>query len=41
MAVEQDRFTVLFEHVGYRTLAVRAVQDDEGLLTASPGGAGR
>jgi ATP-dependent DNA helicase RecQ len=29
MSVEQDRFTVLFEHEGYRTLSVQAVQDED------------
>jgi ATP-dependent DNA helicase RecQ len=30
--VEADRITVLFEHVGYRTLSVRVIEE-QGLLT--------
>ncbi len=32
MRLEPDRITVLFEQVGYRTLALAALQADEGLL---------
>lgn len=32
MSIEQDRLTVLFDEVGYRTLSLRAVQE-RGLLT--------
>jgi ATP-dependent DNA helicase RecQ len=35
MSVEQDRFTVLFEHEGYRTLSVQAVQDEDLLTTTA------
>jgi len=38
MSVEQDRFTVLFEHEGYRTLSVQAVQDEDLLTLTEPGG---
>lgn len=33
MAVEPDRITVLFESVGYKELALSAVEENEGLLT--------
>jgi len=32
MRVEDDRITVLFESVGYKTLALAALHDDDGLL---------
>ena len=32
MRHEPDRITVLFEQVGYRTLALRALRNDGGLL---------
>ena len=32
MRHESDRITVLFEQVGYRTLALAALQADDGLL---------
>ena len=32
MRLESDRITVLFEDVGYRTLSLRALEDDDGLL---------
>jgi hypothetical protein len=32
MRVEADRITVLFENVGYRTLALAAINADDGLL---------
>jgi ATP-dependent DNA helicase RecQ len=35
MRVEPDRITVLFESVGYRTLALAAIQADDGLLAVS------
>ena len=38
MSVEQDRFTVLFEHEGYRTLSVQAVQDEDLLTLTGAGG---
>jgi len=34
--VEPDRLTVAFDDVGYRTLAVDAVED-QGLLVSDPG----
>jgi ATP-dependent DNA helicase RecQ len=36
MRQEPDRITVLFEQVGYRTLALVALQADSGLLVARP-----
>jgi ATP-dependent DNA helicase RecQ len=36
MRHEPDRITVLFEQVGYRTLALKAVQGDDGLLVVQP-----
>jgi ATP-dependent DNA helicase RecQ len=36
LSVEQDRLTVLFDTVGYRTLSLRAVREHD-LLTAEPG----
>ena len=39
MSVEQDRFTVLFEREGYRTLSVQAVQDEDLLTRSVAGGA--
>jgi ATP-dependent DNA helicase RecQ len=38
MSVEQDRLTVLFDEVGYKTLALAAVQK-QGLLQPQPAGA--
>ena len=35
MAVEDDRLTVLFEEVGYRTLSVQAVEDNDLLRLVS------
>jgi len=32
MRIESDRITVLFDDVGYRTLALKALQDDDSLL---------
>lgn len=32
MSVERDRLTVLFDQVGYKTLSLRAVQE-QGLVT--------
>ena len=32
MRLESDRITVLFDDVGYRTLSLRALEDDAGLL---------
>ena len=32
MRLESDRVTVLFDDVGYRTLSLRALVDDAGLL---------
>jgi hypothetical protein len=34
MRVEPDRITVLFESVGYKTLALAALREDDGLLAA-------
>jgi hypothetical protein len=34
MRVEPDRITVLFESVGYKTLALAALRADDGLLAA-------
>jgi hypothetical protein len=34
MRVEDDRITVLFESVGYKTLALAALHNDDGLLAA-------
>jgi ATP-dependent DNA helicase RecQ len=36
MRHEPDRITVLFEQVGYRTLALKALQTDDGLLVVRP-----
>jgi ATP-dependent DNA helicase RecQ len=33
MRLEPDRITVLFDSVGYRTLALRALREDDGLLS--------
>jgi ATP-dependent DNA helicase RecQ len=40
MRHEPDRITVLFEQVGYRTLALGALQADDGLLVARAAGTG-
>jgi hypothetical protein len=38
MRPEADRVTVLFEQVGYRTLAVRALEADPELLRVADAG---
>ena len=39
MGTQPDRITVLFDSVGYRDLALKVIEEDEGLLTSDGGGA--